>query len=293
MSNIKNPIKRNDIIKSLFIVTSEEEPHFFVVNHEPRFPRVDGDEGQQWIIDGINLKEKCKSNPPPVVVDVGGFIGDFGMRAAAYGCKVYIFEPTPFRHWMIQSSLELNDFGSKVNLYNYAISSEEGIATFQEKGGSTNQIEYIDPQKSKDNPSIFHIKTTTLDDIIPEEEILLLKVDVEGFEPTVLFGGSKEILKQKRVKHIISEYTPWWESSGKGPWKDFLDRMVLEFGTDKTKAYAVSRNEHKIFGPITNGQFKSFYLYHRDKTAQTDIYFDMFGENLVTHYGPWSEGIFA
>jgi hypothetical protein len=43
-----------------------------------------------------------------------------------------------------------------------------------------------------------------LDDIFPSEDVHLLKIDVEGFEKTVL-KGAKNLMSSKRVKYLISE----------------------------------------------------------------------------------------
>jgi hypothetical protein len=40
------------------------------------------------------------------------------------------------------------------------------------------------------------------------DEVLLLKVDVEGFEPRV-FDSAHQLLSQKRVKYVLLEYNMW------------------------------------------------------------------------------------
>jgi FkbM family methyltransferase len=275
------------IAGTIYTILSNGTYPFYVLSKEKKFPRADGDESQQHLIDRLKLGEKCKENPNTVIVDIGGFYGDFGLRAAAMGCKVYIFEPTPFQYWLIRASIDLNGFSDRVKLFNYAISSERNVVLFRDKGGQTEQV----PVDTTGN-NLFVIETTTLDSIIPEGEIFLLKTDVEGYESTVLFGGCAEILKNNRVRHIISEYTPWWNSGGKGPWNDFMDRMQ-SFGNSRTKVYALHRNLPAIYGPISKERFKEFHNHHSRNTLQTDLYFDMYGETSQTGILPWNINVYA
>lgn len=289
-----NPrIQPKDIIRTLYVIKSDSEPPFYLYNDKKVFPRVDGDEAQQYIVENLKLKELCQENPNTIVVDIGAFLGDFGLKAASYGCKVYMFEPTPIRYHMIRASIELNGFLDKVKLYNYAVSDKRTTVVFEDKGGSTNQIPTVDPVAFRQKQNLFTIDTITLDEVIPFEDIYLMKVDVEGFEPTVLFGGSKGILGSRRVRHIISEYTPWWETNGKGPWYDFLDTMYFEYGTNSTQVYGLHRERESIHGPLHPSDFKRFYNHHKQTTSQTDVYFDIFGEKQVPVVGEWSEMVYA
>lgn len=43
-----------------------------------------------------------------------------------------------------------------------------------------------------------------LDELFPNEQFALLKIDVEGFEPNVLCGA-KNLLSSHRVRHVIYE----------------------------------------------------------------------------------------
>jgi FkbM family methyltransferase len=282
-------IPENSIQRQLYVVKSSGDNPFYVLAKETTFPRVDGDESQQKVIDLINLKEKCKEDPNTTVVDIGGYYGDFGLNAASFGCKVYIFEPTPIQYWMIRASIELNGFSDRVKLYNYAISSDRTVAFFRARDGRTDQIPY--ELVDRNDANVFKTETITLDEILPEGEIFLLKVDVEGFEPTVLFGGCKKILQQKRVRHIISEYTAWWDKDGKGPWTDFLNTMSA-YGSDKTRFYALHREKPEIYS-LQKEKFGEFFYHHMRTTLQTDVYVDLYGQTPVTGIEQWSSIIYA
>jgi FkbM family methyltransferase len=281
----------NMIPDTLMTVISPMKPFFYLVNTKREFPRVDGDAAQEYIVDSLGLDKKCKENPKTIVVDIGGFLGDFGLRAAAFGCQVYIFEPLPQQYWLIKSSVELNGFGDRVHVFNYAISNSERFTAFKDLGGQTKEITDLS-KIDKFDPNIFFIKTVTLDSILPTEHIYLLKVDVEGFEPTVLFGGCKNILSERRVHHIISEYTAFWTNEGKGPWTNFMDNLMY-YGTENTTIYALHRQMGYVYGPIDRGTFQSFHNSHVTQKLQTDIYVDVFGSKQVNAISTWVPTAFA
>lgn len=288
-NSIKVP--ENVVPTNLFVIRSPIEPYYFLVNTKYEFPHVDGDSAQEYVIDSLNLKSKCKKDPSTVVVDIGGFLGDFGLRAAAFGCKVYIFEPTPLQYWLIKASVELNGFGDRVKVYNYAVSDTSKMSAFKNQGGKTEEItdiKKIDPLDT----SVFFVESVTLDSIIPTGNVYLLKVDVEGFEPTVIFGGCFELISQKRVNHIIAEYTAFWAEGGKGPWTTFLDKMMY-YGTENTTIFALHRNMGYVYGPLERTMFNVFHNSHVNSKLQTDVYIDVFGENLVSPIAQWTQSAFA
>ncbi len=44
-------------------------------------------------------------------------------------------------------------------------------------------------------------------DVVLQEKVLLMKIDVEGFEKSVI-SSARKLLEKKKVDHIIMEYSP-------------------------------------------------------------------------------------
>jgi FkbM family methyltransferase len=87
------------------------------------------------ILKDLRLAETCQQQPSTTVVDVGGFLGDFGLAAAAVGCSVVIFEVQPKQVELIQASISLNGFQDRVTLVNAAVSNTSGASvTFAAAG---------------------------------------------------------------------------------------------------------------------------------------------------------------
>lgn len=146
------------------------------------------------------------ADPNGIVVDVGANIGWFTMLGCSLGHKVVAFEPNPMNQIRVCEALELNGWGADdVLMYPLGVGeqasrltlsygSNPGEGSFLRKGGKgmvTGQIDII-----------------TLDSVAEERrwlsdsvQIALMKIDVEGFDPNVIFGAPK-LLKSGLVKHL-------------------------------------------------------------------------------------------
>mmetsp|Transcript_16173 Transcript_16173/g.45066 ORF Transcript_16173/g.45066 Transcript_16173/m.45066 type:complete len:648 (-) Transcript_16173:208-2151(-) len=156
------------------------------------------------------LKEKCLSGG--VVADVGGNFGWYTVLAASLGCRVVTWEPVPrFRAFLLYNIL-VNGLGHLVEVRDCVVSNnptpppvivpQRGIWGTAGVGGMNidsaidNEGEYLQVQTRPER----------LDDIV-REKALLLKVDVEGYEPEV-FRSAARLIKDRVFDHIFLEYSP-------------------------------------------------------------------------------------
>ena len=168
------------------------------------------------------MKHGCKSasgdedEDGARVLDVGANFGMYSLMSAAMGCRVVAWEPVPyfaafFKYGMIRSQLvhriELREAvvgetdGEELTI----IVPNRGIWGTAGVGGMN-----IDPAVPNDG-GYDHItrKAERLDTVVmADENVLILKVDVEGYEPYVMRSGGDWLLKQRRVENIIMEYSP-------------------------------------------------------------------------------------
>jgi FkbM family methyltransferase len=282
----QSKIPEISIKDQIYVLTSNTRYPFKILTKEREFPRADGDEAQRHILEIIELEEKCRNNPNTTVIDIGGYYGDFGIHVASFGCKVYIFEPTPFQYWLIKSSVALNGFSDRIKVFNFAVSSGSSNHTFREFNGKTEEV----PLDTK-GTNVFQIESVSLDSLFKNDDVFLLKIDVEGFEPTVIFEGCREMLSRKKIKHIITEYTPWWTENGKGPWDHFIERLH-SYGDKNVGIYALDREEPMIFY-LKNTMFEEFYRHHKRRRFQTDIYIDMTGQLPKNKSLLWDSNTFS
>ncbi|CAF0712227.1 unnamed protein product [Adineta steineri] len=236
-------------------------PSFKLATTNGGKPYADGDRAQATVVESLQLVNKCKQDPSLIVVDVGGFLGDFGLYAAACGCQVYIFEVQPEYANLIRTSIALNNFStSRVHILEKAVNDlpSNSKLTFSQKGGDTTASE-----------GNLTVSTIRLDDIKwpLNSTILLLKVDVEGFELNVLRSAEK-LFSENRIHHLIFEYTAWW--TNRAAQKDLIP--YVENTLKPKQLFALHRTAGNVFGPLDREVLDKFHETHVSRHLQTDIY---------------------
>ncbi|CAF1350256.1 unnamed protein product [Adineta ricciae] len=244
------------------VVTMDDRvPFYKLATIDGNKPYADGDRAQATIFHSLQLTQKCKQDPSLIVVDIGGFLGDFGLYAAACGCHVFIFEVQPEMVELIKTSVALNNFStSRVHVIQKAVSNlpSNSQVTFASQGGQTTAM----------NGTLL-VSTIRLDDIDwpAASSIILLKIDVEGFELNVLRSG-EGLFREKRIQHVIFEYTAWWTDRAA---QDALIPYVKNTLNAKD-LYALDRRDVNVYGPLSEDLFREFHNSHVRRHLQTDIY---------------------
>ncbi|CAF1242300.1 unnamed protein product [Rotaria sordida] len=240
---------------------NDRQPYYKLVTLNGQKPYADGDRAQATVIKHLQLVKTCKKDPSLIVVDVGAYLGDFGLYAAACGCQVYLFEVQPNMIDLIQTSIAVNNFSSsRVHVINKAVSNlpSNSQLTFLQQDGDT-----------KETNGSLYVSTIRLDDVEwpPQSTILLLKVDVEGFELNVL-RSAKKLFHEKRIQHLIFEYTAYW--TDRAVQEDLLPFVIDKLGSKKL--YTLHRTERDVYGPLNQAVLEDFYENHIKNHLQTDIY---------------------
>jgi len=154
-------------------------------------------------------------------IDVGaheGEILDLILRFAPEG-RHYAFEPIPVLYKQLKEK-----YAEKVEVFPYALSAENGKATFQYVKNAP-AYSGLRRRSYKVNPDIEEIpvEIKRLDDLIPaDRKIDLIKIDVEGAEYGVLKGGEQLIKKHR--PYIIFEF-----GLGASEHYDTTPEMVFDF----------------------------------------------------------------
>lgn len=156
--------------------------------------------------------------PGNVVVDVGANIGWYTLMAASKGAHVWAFEPDPENFALLQRSIAKNGFRN-IRAEPVAISDHAGQVSLWCSDLSAGFHSLV---RSAGNRPI-EVEACTLDARFPTETIDLLKVDVEGGEPEVLFGATR-LLREGRIRWIVMEWNPeaWTKSM------DFLEQFEAQ-----------------------------------------------------------------
>jgi FkbM family methyltransferase len=151
-----------------------------------------------WEEDVYEVKN-TRLNLGGVVIDIGANIGSFSLYASYHGATVYAIEPEPHNLEALKKNIKLNNKEDSVYVCPYAISDYKGTAVISDEGGGATIVD----------DGIFgaEVEVMPLDmffDLYHIKEVDVLKIDVEGAEPEIILGASKETLQ--KCKYITMEF---------------------------------------------------------------------------------------
>lgn len=129
-----------------------------------------------------NIKDK-------IVIDGGANIGEFSIYCARLGAKkIYAFEPLSSTYEILKQQIALNGLEGIVIPINKALGdkNEKLNIKFSDAGDSSASICLA--TKTDYSEMVDVIK---LDDFIVDEKVGFIKLDVEGYEENVLWGGQR------------------------------------------------------------------------------------------------------
>jgi FkbM family methyltransferase len=153
-----------------------------------------------------------RSGTPPVVLDVGANVGDFSRRvtAAAPSARVFAFEPHPAIFQQTRAAAEAAGFEAihagcgavpgQLMLYDYSDS----------RAGSQHASLYPGViEELHGAAAVAHdVQIVTIDDFLAEraiEHVLLLKIDTEGHEASVL-RGARHAVGARQIDFVQFEF---------------------------------------------------------------------------------------
>jgi len=144
--------------------------------------------------------QAMRSTDKPVVVDVGANAGIFShyLWTLNSQAKFVLFEPMPLLVKKVNKWGALT--GANYTLHQAAVSDHCGKATFyanSEEGDTTGSLDPVGDRSIR-----IETPLVTLDSVLTEPAILILKIDVEGFEPQVLRGAAETL---RRTRFLIME----------------------------------------------------------------------------------------
>jgi FkbM family methyltransferase len=144
-------------------------------------------------------------------VDVGANVGEFAIASLASGANCIAFEAMPDTFQHLKNNILYNGF-DRYEIHNIGIGEKKGYSTFKCNLPDTQRRRISEKEKGTltDNNQI-EIPMSTLDEIIGEKSITVLKIDVEGYEESVM-EGSKRIFSQSPPHAVILEI--WNDAPG-------------------------------------------------------------------------------
>jgi len=145
-------------------------------------------------------------NPASHIVDVGANQGIYTLsisRQVRTG-KVFAFEPDPRLFVALKNNVERNR-ADNVILFNAAAASQP--AKLLLRPGSLNRGDNRIVRSGSDSTDAIEVTAVTLDEVIPDHRVDLMKIDVQGFELDVLRGAT-QIIQANPTLLILFEFWP-------------------------------------------------------------------------------------
>lgn len=149
-------------------------------------------------LDELNALSRFLSPIAPQIqngaaLDIGANIGNHAIFLARMFKEVHAFEPNPFTFKLLDFN---TSFSTNIRSYSYGLSDQQGefelFECFYNHGKSSIK------QNTGDGSVMVPIKV--LDDTeVTSEDIVLMKIDVEGLEENVLSGAERTIEKHQPV----------------------------------------------------------------------------------------------
>lgn len=134
-------------------------------------------------------------------VDVGANVGTYTVLAGkSVGATCIAIEPSPDTFLHLLDNLRLNGIESTTTPHNLALAEEAGAVAFTTGLDTTN---HLVPEGTGSVETI-QVAVRTLDDLVEDAEPLVLKIDVEGFETSVVRGG-RRVLGGESPRAVIME----------------------------------------------------------------------------------------
>ncbi|KAG2497659.1 hypothetical protein HYH03_004398 [Edaphochlamys debaryana] len=160
------------------------------------------------------LKDRCvrPDGSRALVVDVGANFGWFAILAARLGCRVIAYEPVPLFRWFLEYSAYINGLRERIEVRASAVGHEAGAmrrivvpSTGVWGAAGINGLS-LDASLEGQSREEVEVASVRLEDEV-KEDVLMMKVDVEGWEWAVV-AGAAGLLRGQHVEHLLLDYTP-------------------------------------------------------------------------------------
>ena len=148
------------------------------------------------------------------ILEIGANQGVYLVQEATRTSKdsaIYAFEPHPHNVRVLKENVKLNNIESKTEIIECAVSDKAGRAELSiSRSSNWHRMIAAGNADINEKNNIITVNTTTIDSFCKKkgiDNIDLIRMDVEGFESSVIEGG-REILKLSKNCMIFMEFHP-------------------------------------------------------------------------------------
>jgi FkbM family methyltransferase len=159
-----------------------------------------------WICDNLIKEEKN-------FLDIGAHVGTYSFICGKKANHTYSFECNPKIFCYLAANIALHKLEEKITPYRYALGDDNKMLDYyiRSDDGGGNGVKLLSENDNK--LKRIKVEMRTLDSF-KLENIGLIKIDVEGFEKEVLFGGLETLIKNNYPPIIFESWGDWKENEG-------------------------------------------------------------------------------
>ena len=184
--------------------------------------------------------------PSDLFIDIGANVGTYTVLASgACGARTISVEPVSTSVDALQANIKLNCITERVRLEIAVLGEQAGVVRISNSLDCTNHVLLGDEAVSFER-----VPMKTLDELTQAEQPDLIKIDVEGFEMSVLKGG-QELLASPVLQGIIIEM------NGSGQKYGVTDAEITgelhKFGFVPHQYEPMKRSIEPILAPTSRG----------------------------------------
>lgn len=193
-------------------------------------------------------------------VDVGANIGSYTILAGgAVGARCVSVEPIKSTFQLLEENINLNRLTENVQPLNIGIGKEKGVLRFTAGLDTVNHV----VADSEQVDSVVKVPIVSLNDLLENQEPLLIKIDVEGFETNVI-AGADIVFSKSTLLAVIMELNGSGERYGfdEGP----LHEKMLSFGFQSYTYSPFERQLVSLNGKKSNSG-NTLYVRNVDEAA--------------------------
>lgn len=212
--------------------------------------------------------------PGDTFIDVGAHIGFFtlmGARLVGKTGQVTALEPNPAVRERLLRNLEHNGWVNKVRVWEWGLSDTNATVELcipANRSGGTGHAS-IRPQEDWISYTRHGIVVKRLDDIWPpEEEVDLIKLDIEGAELLALKGASEVIARSR--PNVICEFNPNTAAAfGYTPMDlvEFFTKEIGDYGVNVLTSRRIVWNAPPTEAALCGPKVENWWFYPRDRAT--------------------------
>jgi FkbM family methyltransferase len=182
-------------------------------------------------------------------LDVGANVGSYTVLAAGVcGADAIAAEPLPATFGHLRANIRLNGLEARVRAVNVGLAAKGGILRFTK---TLDTVNHVLSQDESTSDQAIDVPVVTVDELIGNVRLSLMKIDVEGFESEVLAGAARTLARADLRALIV-------ELNGSG----------ARYGVDETNVR--SYIESFGFHPFAYDPFKRSLLRIEGKSRESN-----------------------